>query len=116
MSMLHLGWRLLPLVKPFHDFLGLLMVGAGFGISSMAMARLGAIRTYFGTELGFVKPQWVNRFPYGSILHPMIVGQIIAFSSFLYWWQRELSLNNILLFTFGCPHCVLYHRHASRYS
>ena len=96
-AMMHLSRRLLPMVDLPKDAPGLLMVLAGFAITMLATARLGMIRTYFGAELGFVKPQWVEGFPYGVIPHPMIVGQIIAYSTVLYWWNDRISSENALL-------------------
>ncbi len=50
----------------------------GFGLAALAALRLGSERTYFGAELGRVTPKRIDRFPYGSIPHPMIVGSIIG--------------------------------------
>ena len=44
----------------------------------MATNAIGIDRTYFGSELGLVKPKWIEAFPYNTIPHPMIVGQIIG--------------------------------------
>ena len=96
-AMMHLSRRLLPMVELPNDAPGLLMVLAGFAITMLATARLGMVRTYFGAELGFVKPQWVEGFPYGVIPHPMIVGQILAYSTVLYWWNGRISAENSLL-------------------
>lgn len=96
-ALAHLGRRLLPLVEIPRDFPGLLLVVAGFSITMLATARLGFVRTYFGSELGFVKPEWITRFPYGYIPHPMIVGQLIAFGSILYWWQESLNMETLVL-------------------
>lgn len=93
----HLSRRLLPMVELPKDLPGLLVVLAGFGITMLATARLGMIRTYFGAELGFVKPKWITGFPYGVIPHPMIVGQIIAYSTVLYWWWDRISSENAML-------------------
>lgn len=93
----HLSRRLLPMVELPKDAPGLLLVTAGFGITMLATARLGMIRTYFGSELGFVKPKWIEGFPYGVIPHPMIVGQIIAYSAVLYWWWDRISTENAIL-------------------
>ena len=93
----HLSRRLLPMVDLPHDAPGLLLVLAGFAITMLATARLGMIRTYFGSELGFVKPKWITGFPYGVIPHPMIVGQIIAYSTVLYWWWDRITTENALL-------------------
>lgn len=93
----HLSRRLLPMVELPHDATGLLLVLVGFSITMLATARLGKIRTYFGSELGFVKPEWITGFPYGVVPHPMIVGQIIAYSAVLCWWWDRIATENMLL-------------------
>jgi len=74
----HLSRRLLPVVELPRDAPGLLLALAGFAITMLATARLGMVRTYFGAELGYVKPQWISDFPYGWIPHPMI-GKPLSF-------------------------------------
>lgn len=54
------------------------LIVAGFGVAGLAAAALGTERTYFGVELGRVAPRRVDRFPYGFIPHPMILGAIIG--------------------------------------
>lgn len=97
MAMAHLARRLLPLVELPRDIPGLLVVSIGFVITVVATARLGFVRTYFGSELGFVKPEWIHGFPYGYIPHPMIVGQLMAFGSIIYWWYNLLSAENLAI-------------------
>ena len=117
MAMAHLGRRLLPLVKLPHDLPGVLLVAIGFFITILATTRLGFVRTYFGSELGFVKPEWINGFPYGYIPHPMIVGQLIAFGSIIFWWRESLSSENLALLvahmTFYTLHMVQEMLHSS---
>jgi hypothetical protein len=100
-SMMHLARRVVPLIDLKKDWLGVLIACLGFSVTLMATARLGMVRTYFGVELGFVKPSWISGFPYGSfpfgIPHPMIMGQIFAFGTILYWFWNELSAGNSLL-------------------
>ncbi|CAB9499305.1 Inherit from NOG: Phospholipid methyltransferase [Seminavis robusta] len=93
----HLSRRLLPMVDLPNDAPGLLLVLAGFATTMLATARLGMARTYFGSELGFVKPQWITGFPYGYIPHPMIVGQLFAYSTVLLWWWDRITTENALL-------------------
>ena len=107
-ALAHLARRLLPLVQLPRDVPGLLLAVAGFSITMMATARLGFVRTYFGSELGFVKPKWIIGFPYGYIPHPMIVGQLIAFGSILYWWRASLTTNNVALLA---AHMTFYTLH-----
>lgn len=73
------------------------LVIAGFTTTLLATARLGLVRTYFGSELGFVKPKWITGFPYGYIPHPMIVGQLMAFASIIYWWFDSLTVETLAL-------------------
>ena len=44
----------------------------------MAASALGKERTYFGVELGRVPPRRIQRFPYGVIPHPMVLGAIVG--------------------------------------
>lgn len=97
MSMLHLAYRLLPMVQLPGDLPGLAIACAGFATTLLATSRLGMVRTYFGTELGFVKPCWIEGFPYGTIPHPMINGQIFAFVTILLWWRASLTPENTYL-------------------
>jgi hypothetical protein len=95
-SMIHLAYRLLPMVQynKVSDMIGLGIACLGFATTLLATHRLGMVRTYFGTELGYVKPCWVDGFPYGTIPHPMINGQIFAFSIILLWWWNDITINN----------------------
>jgi hypothetical protein len=74
-----------------HDLLPIILSLAGFGVTLLATYRLGYVRTYFGSELGFVKPKWIEGFPYGYIPHPMIVGQLFAFANILFWWGSQME-------------------------
>jgi hypothetical protein len=96
-ALMHLGRRILPHVDLMQDMPGVLMATLGFGVTLLATARLGMVRTYFGSELGFVKPQWIEGFPYGTIPHPMIVGQLFAFASILYWFHMKITEETIYL-------------------
>lgn len=97
LSMMHLARHLLPLVQLPNDAPGVASAAAGFTVTLLATARLGMDRTYFGSELGFVKPQWIHGFPYGTIPHPMIMGQVWAFAAILYWWWDRLSTFDMYL-------------------
>ncbi len=57
----------------------LLVAALGFGLSAFSARRLGSVRTWFGVELGQVPPERIDRFPYGSIPHPMILGSMVGF-------------------------------------
>jgi hypothetical protein len=110
-SMMHLAKRLLPLVELPRDVVGVALAMAGFALTLVATARLGMVRTYFGTELGFVPPKWIEGFPYGTIPHPMIMGQIFAFSVILYWFWTELSRENVTLLV---AHIACYTTHMTQ--
>lgn len=96
-AVMHLASRLLPMVELAKDWPVLVLAAMGFGTTILATVRLGMVRTYFGSELGFVKPKWIEGFPYGVIPHPMIVGQLFAYGSILYWLQGRISWENQLL-------------------
>jgi hypothetical protein len=96
-ALMHLGRRLLPLVELPGDLPGVVWAAAGFMITILATVRLGFVRTYFGSELGFVKPQWIEGFPYGTIPHPMIVGQLIGYTGILYWFWERLTTETVAL-------------------
>jgi hypothetical protein len=96
-SMMHLARALVPYVDIPRDVPGLAMACVGFAVTLAATARLGMVRTYFGTELGFVKPRWIEGFPYGTIPHPMIVGQIFAFAVLLVTLWERLAAEHVAL-------------------
>lgn len=108
-ALAHLGRRILPLVDVRGDWPAVLAAAAGFAVTIAATARLGMVRTYFGAELGFVKPKWISGFPYGTIPHPMIVGQLVALGSILGWFgvERLGSETAYLL----CGHMAFYTIH-----
>jgi len=107
-ALAHLGKRLLPLIALPRDIVGVSMAVLGFSITILATARLGFVRTYFGSELGFVKPKWIEGFPYGIIPHPMIVGQLVAYSSILFWWKDVMAKETAMLIV---THMTFYTAH-----
>jgi hypothetical protein len=107
-SMMHLGRRLLPLVQLPQDTIGVVAAVLGFGITILATARLGMVRTYFGSELNFVQPRWIDGFPYGYIPHPMIVGQLLAFGSIIVWFYARLTTETVAMMT---AHMMAYSIH-----
>jgi len=107
-AIMHLSRRLLPMVELPRDAPGLLLALAGYATTMLSTARLGMVRTYFGAELGFVKPKWVEGFPYGVIPHPMILGQIVAHSAILFWWNNRISNENMYL-VIGHIACYVVH-------
>lgn len=73
----------------------------GYGLTILASYRLGKEYTYFGIELGIVPYKQIDSFPYGNygIPHPMIVGQLIVFTT--------LALTTNYTFYFSL-HIILY--------
>jgi hypothetical protein len=98
-------------VRIQRDLPAVVLSSLGFGTTLLATARLGMVRTYFGSELGFVTPKWIYGFPYGYIPHPMINGQIFAFGVILYWFWQELSLDNMVLLV---AHIACYATHMTQ--
>jgi len=96
-SNIHCIRRVWPVMEFSRDWPGIFMTIACFAITMLACARLGMVRTYFGTELGFVQPKWIEGFPYGTIPHPMLMGNILGFGVILYWWRWELTIENAAL-------------------
>jgi hypothetical protein len=107
-ALMHLSKHLLPLVKFPRDIPGVALAVTGFSITILATMQLGMVRTYFGSELGLVKPQWISGFPYNVIPHPMIVGQLFAYASILVWFQNEMPLQTVALV---CGHMTCYILH-----
>ena len=58
--------------------LSLLSVVAGFTLAGYASSVLGMSRTLFSAELGFDTPERIQKFPFGWIPHPMILGAMIG--------------------------------------
>jgi hypothetical protein len=81
-------WKTLALVQAFSlyllhfelDVISLVMIVAGFSLSSAATAALGWDRTYFGWELGYLPGKFITTWPYGpnGVPHPMIVGGVLG--------------------------------------
>jgi len=64
------------------DPLSLSLIAAGAALSAAATRVLGMDRTYFAAELGLCEPLTLRRFPYNTIRHPMIAGNVIALLGF----------------------------------
>jgi hypothetical protein len=89
LSMMQLAHLLWPAMKGPGDMGVIAVASLGWILTLVATARLGMVRTYFGTELGYVTPQWIHGFPYGTIPHPMILGQVWGMGVLLVvWWSR----------------------------
>jgi hypothetical protein len=97
LAWMHLSQRLLPLIDLPKDLPGILLASAGFFVTVLATMQLGMVRTYFGSELGFVKPNWISGFPYNTIPHPMIVGQLFGFASIFWWFSEKMPAETVAL-------------------
>jgi protein-S-isoprenylcysteine O-methyltransferase Ste14 len=80
------------LTTPWHWPSAVVITG-GFLLSALAARALGPARTYYGAELGEVRPGQVTTFPYSLLSHPMLVGNLVAFGGTLLnpvfrheWW------------------------------
>ena len=58
------------------------MLVVGYGLSTAATVALEKDQTYFGVELGVMKPNFVVLFPHGYVPHPMITGSIVGLLGF----------------------------------
>jgi len=65
------------------DKFPLYLIIFGYLLTMYSSYKLGIDHTYFGYELGKVEGKIVNDFPYNVLPHPMILGQLIAFSGML---------------------------------
>jgi len=88
------------------DAISLAMIVLGYGLSTSAVVALGVDQTYFGVELGEVKPNFVDCFPYNSIPHPMIIGSMVGL----------LGIHKMESFRAALPyaipmHCTMYFIH-----
>ncbi len=75
------------------DFASIATVAAGVLLNVRAAAVLGFDRTYYGQEVAGLPPLRIAAFPYSSMAHPMIVGNVLAFGGTLVnlefarqWW------------------------------
>jgi protein-S-isoprenylcysteine O-methyltransferase Ste14 len=99
----------LPLPWHWHwiSWISVLTIGAGFMLNLIAARALGHARTYYGWELGALPPQRVTSFPYSVVPHPMLTGNMLAFSGTLLhpgfreaWWPLAIlhvALNGALI-------------------
>jgi hypothetical protein len=94
-ALLVLAWAYLA--SPF-DHASLATVAAGFLLNALAAAALGSDRTYYGHEVANLPRLRVTRFPYSVIAHPMLVGNMLAYTGMLLnpqfreqWWALALA-------------------------
>ncbi len=89
------------------NFLSLTLVATGFALNGWGAWALGADRTYYGYELAALPAQRITRLPYSWISHPMLIGNVLAYSATLAnpvflanWWPlagAHVALNLGLL-------------------
>ena len=74
----------------------LALLALGFGLASLAALALGVDQTYFGWELGAVKGNFVQRFPYGCARAPWSrpFGRPCSIDDFTYCLIAPLSLRS----------------------
>jgi hypothetical protein len=80
LSISQLGYHYLANFE--FDMVSISMIIAGYTLATLATTAIGIDRTYFGSEMGFLGPKRINKFPYGTIPHPMIVGAGVALLGF----------------------------------
>jgi len=75
------------------ELLPLAVLAAGFALNAYAAGVLGSDRTYYGDEVAGMPRLRVSTFPFSRIPHPMLVGNLIAYSGLLLdagfrdaWW------------------------------
>ncbi len=64
----------------YNNIIGILFIIIGNSLSFYSSYLLGVDGCYFGIELGYVnkKKNYISKFPYGYIPHPMILSQCFA--------------------------------------
>jgi len=89
-----------------YDPVSLAMIIVGYGLSTAATLALGMDQTYFGVELGVMKPNFVGGFPYNCVPHPMIVGSMIGLLGF----HKMETFRDALPYLVP-THCAMYMTH-----
>ena len=103
-ALTHLCWNYL--VNFQYDPVSIAMLIVGYGLSTAATVALGMDQTYFGVELGVMKPNFVSGFPYNCVPHPMIVGSMIGLLGF-----HKMETFRIALLYLVPAHCLFYFTH-----
>lgn len=94
------------ILTSFPNPLACLVMAVGFGLIMSATWVLGKDRTYFGFEIGGLPGERVSGFPFSVVPHPMLSGNVIAYSAMLLddqlranWWPLSVlhALLNILM-------------------
>ncbi len=92
-----------------HQYGSLALVVAGFALAGYAAHVLGMRRTLFSAELGFDAPQRVDRFPYGTIGHPMILGAMIGIGAMAFAEGFRNDYGWLIAAHIACYAMVLVH-------
>ena len=104
LALTHLG---LTYLKHFEfDIVSIAMIVCGYGLSTAATVALGIDQTYFGVELGKVKPNFVHGFPYNVVPHPMIIGSMVGLLGF----HKMAGFRAALPYAIPV-HCAMYFVH-----
>lgn len=103
-ALTHLCWNYLTHFT--YDPVSMAMLVVGYGLSTAATVALGFDQTYFGVELGVMKPNFVGGFPYNCVPHPMIVGSMIGLLGF----HKMASFRAELPYLVPV-HCLMYMTH-----
>mmetsp|Transcript_16957 Transcript_16957/g.41649 ORF Transcript_16957/g.41649 Transcript_16957/m.41649 type:complete len:615 (+) Transcript_16957:209-2053(+) len=103
-ALTHLCWNYLANWE--YDPVSMAMLAVGYGLSTAATAALGIDQTYFGVELGVMKPNFVSGFPYNCVPHPMIIGSMVGLMGF----HKMASFRAELPFLVPM-HCAMYLTH-----
>ncbi len=75
-----LGVLMIPYLRQGLEPLALIPFGVGVALQLASLRALGFERTYYGVELGEISPEWIVRFPYGYLNHPMAIGACLQFA------------------------------------
>lgn len=103
-ALTHLCWNYLTNFQ--YDPVSLAMLVVGYSLSTAATVALGIDQTYFGVELGVMKPNFVGGFPYNCVPHPMIVGSMIGLLGF-----HKMATFRAELPYLVPMHCLMYATH-----
>jgi hypothetical protein len=94
-SIAALGWAFF---SGSPDFFSLSVIMLGFGLNAFSAIKLGSDRSYYGYEVGKLPYQRIASFPYSITAHPMLIGNIVAFSGTLInsdfrenWWPLAVA-------------------------
>ena len=79
-SLAILGWAFF---SGTPDIISMSVSALGFALNAYSAVILGSDRSYYGYELGGIAYHRITSFPYSMLAHPMLIGNIVAFSGTL---------------------------------